>query len=162
MPSCSYCGAVTAHKCTGCSDTFYCSRDCQKATWKSHKLVCASRLQGAPAASVDTAARDDEKLPTSTQPKPAAAKPIKTPVSKPKKASRRSDEEFASGISPNILFAAMSNAAKARARGSTTCEGVRVPQAGDRDYYGPIGCTMRTGVCAVARNRSCRSAQAQM
>jgi hypothetical protein len=38
---CDACGAANARqKCGKCLVTFYCSRDCQKAGWKQHKVVC--------------------------------------------------------------------------------------------------------------------------
>ncbi|KAI5925405.1 hypothetical protein F4810DRAFT_708791 [Camillea tinctor] len=51
MSQCSTCKkappAVNLKHCAKCSTTLYCSRDCQKADWKSHKKVC-SKQQGAP------------------------------------------------------------------------------------------------------------------
>jgi mitochondrial splicing suppressor protein 51 len=35
--------------CAKCPTTLYCSRDCQKADWKSHKLVCAGQPKPASA-----------------------------------------------------------------------------------------------------------------
>jgi mitochondrial splicing suppressor protein 51 len=35
--------------CAKCPTTLYCSRECQKADWKSHKLVCAGQSKPAPA-----------------------------------------------------------------------------------------------------------------
>ncbi|KAH7140936.1 putative MYND domain protein [Dactylonectria macrodidyma] len=45
MPlSCSVCkktsGEASIKKCAKCSDTPYCSRECQKADWKAHKKIC--------------------------------------------------------------------------------------------------------------------------
>ena len=40
---CDHChGALSAEKlrCAGCGLAFYCSRDCQKAAWKTHKRTC--------------------------------------------------------------------------------------------------------------------------
>ncbi|GAX11840.1 hypothetical protein FisN_20Lh103 [Fistulifera solaris] len=31
-----------AHRCSNCKTVYYCSRDCQKAAWKRHKVVCHS------------------------------------------------------------------------------------------------------------------------
>jgi mitochondrial splicing suppressor protein 51 len=35
--------------CANCPTTLYCSRGCQRADWKSHKLVCAGQPKPAPA-----------------------------------------------------------------------------------------------------------------
>lgn len=47
MPSCTTCGKspplVTIKQCAKCSATPYCSRDCQKADWKSHKKLCGKQ-----------------------------------------------------------------------------------------------------------------------
>lgn len=40
MDNCAHCGKVANSKCTNCKAVQYCSRDCQKAHWKSHKLNC--------------------------------------------------------------------------------------------------------------------------
>ncbi|KAI3331448.1 putative MYND domain protein [Xylariaceae sp. AK1471] len=32
-------------KCAKCSTTLYCSRDCQKADWKTHKKICSKQAQ---------------------------------------------------------------------------------------------------------------------
>lgn len=37
---CDVCGTPTHLKCSRCHTTHYCSRDCQKGDWKSHKLIC--------------------------------------------------------------------------------------------------------------------------
>jgi hypothetical protein len=39
---CAGCGGATylMSKCAGCKQVSYCSRDCQKADWKSHKAAC--------------------------------------------------------------------------------------------------------------------------
>lgn len=39
--------------CAKCHSQFYCSRDCQKADWKTHKKVCASSQQNKPNAKTD-------------------------------------------------------------------------------------------------------------
>ncbi|KAK7943092.1 MYND domain protein, partial [Apiospora aurea] len=36
---------IDLKKCSKCQTTLYCSRDCQKADWKSHKKVCNSNAQ---------------------------------------------------------------------------------------------------------------------
>ncbi|KAK3710703.1 hypothetical protein LTR37_010122 [Vermiconidia calcicola] len=41
--TCSKAGATNGsplQKCGGCRTTFYCSKDCQKADWKSHRTSC--------------------------------------------------------------------------------------------------------------------------
>ncbi len=37
---CDRCGKRTETRCSACKDTFYCSRECQKKSWKAHKLSC--------------------------------------------------------------------------------------------------------------------------
>ena len=39
---CNWCGKTPTEKkmCSGCNVAMYCSRDCQKADWKTHKLAC--------------------------------------------------------------------------------------------------------------------------
>jgi splicing suppressor protein 51 len=43
-PACTICNKsppeVTLKRCAKCSQTPYCSRDCQKADWKAHKKIC--------------------------------------------------------------------------------------------------------------------------
>lgn len=34
------CTKLGKHLCTGCSEAIYCSRDCQRAAWSTHKEVC--------------------------------------------------------------------------------------------------------------------------
>jgi len=44
LQTCSYCGAASAQAllvCGACRGAQYCSRDCQKAAWPTHKAVCA-------------------------------------------------------------------------------------------------------------------------
>lgn len=42
---CATCGNVAAKlKCSKCSTTIYCNRDCQKADWKIHKPQCGSNI----------------------------------------------------------------------------------------------------------------------
>lgn len=47
-PSCASCGKADADlkRCAKCQTERYCSRDCQKAHWKTHKKVCASLAAG--------------------------------------------------------------------------------------------------------------------
>ena len=43
---CSYCSVnpdVALSSCARCQFVFYCSRECQKADWVKHKLVCVHR-----------------------------------------------------------------------------------------------------------------------
>jgi hypothetical protein len=43
VPRCARCGGPgkpTLHTCSACKVTKYCSRDCQKSDWKTHKLQC--------------------------------------------------------------------------------------------------------------------------
>jgi hypothetical protein len=35
----------TMYCCTGCSDTYYCSAECQKAHWSDHKKECRAKLR---------------------------------------------------------------------------------------------------------------------
>jgi len=37
---CVICGKVATSRCGGCLKTYYCSKECQKQDWKSHKLQC--------------------------------------------------------------------------------------------------------------------------
>ena len=42
MEKCSNpeCTQLTRQRCTRCKLSYYCSRKCQRAMWKSHKLEC--------------------------------------------------------------------------------------------------------------------------
>ena len=40
-------------RCAKCQTQCYCSRECQKADWKTHKKVCASNQQNKPKATTD-------------------------------------------------------------------------------------------------------------
>ena len=44
VPSCAVCDKsdLPLKKCSQCSSVFYCSVDCQKADWKSHKSNCVN------------------------------------------------------------------------------------------------------------------------
>mmetsp|Transcript_10518 Transcript_10518/g.34744 ORF Transcript_10518/g.34744 Transcript_10518/m.34744 type:complete len:346 (+) Transcript_10518:98-1135(+) len=57
--ACDRCGGEAKMRCSGCRIVLYCSRACQKAAWKAHKVECAteqalstivSRLEGTEAA----------------------------------------------------------------------------------------------------------------
>ncbi|CAI5957253.1 unnamed protein product [Closterium sp. NIES-64] len=39
-------GDVKLRSCSGCGKVVYCSRECQKAHWFSHKLTCPGRTSG--------------------------------------------------------------------------------------------------------------------
>ncbi|CAI5528841.1 unnamed protein product [Closterium sp. Naga37s-1] len=39
-------GGVKLRSCSGCGKVAYCSRECQKAHWPSHKLTCPGRTSG--------------------------------------------------------------------------------------------------------------------
>ena len=46
--TCSLCGAVsqtTLRRCP-CGDVRYCNKECQKADWRAHKLVCSALARG--------------------------------------------------------------------------------------------------------------------
>ncbi|KAI0907244.1 putative MYND domain protein [Ustulina deusta] len=45
--SCTTCKKASSElkRCAKCSTTLYCSRDCQKADWKTHKKVCGKQAQ---------------------------------------------------------------------------------------------------------------------
>lgn len=38
---CTMCGSKTSQRCKGCNCSAYCSKDCQKADWPVHKILCA-------------------------------------------------------------------------------------------------------------------------
>jgi len=43
VPTCDHCGSASAQAlsvCGGCREVSYCSRDCQKAAWPTHKASC--------------------------------------------------------------------------------------------------------------------------
>ena len=39
---CAYCQVQANQRCTGCHETFYCSREHQKLHWKKHKNHCCA------------------------------------------------------------------------------------------------------------------------
>jgi hypothetical protein len=39
-PICSKCGEPATKRCSRCQNDWYCSRECQVAAWKGHKVVC--------------------------------------------------------------------------------------------------------------------------
>ena len=40
--TCAYCHVQANQRCTGCHETFYCSREHQKLHWKKHKNHCCA------------------------------------------------------------------------------------------------------------------------
>ena len=42
---CAVCSTIAKAICTGCKNIFYCTRDCQKKHWASHKEDCKSLLK---------------------------------------------------------------------------------------------------------------------
>ena len=40
MKSCAVCGTRTTKRCGKCGSVWYCSRDCQRRDWKTHKINC--------------------------------------------------------------------------------------------------------------------------
>lgn len=45
-PLCAGCGARGAPlRCAGCRSALYCDRDCQKAAWPEHKVLCKAKLR---------------------------------------------------------------------------------------------------------------------
>lgn len=45
--SCAACGAAPKDKrkkCSGCRCVYYCGPECQKAAWRTHRLVCAPKV----------------------------------------------------------------------------------------------------------------------
>ena len=57
---CKICGKEEAKRCGKCHKVFYCSVQCQRKDWKSHKEACNSSLQATPVASTD---HDSDELP---------------------------------------------------------------------------------------------------
>ncbi|KAI0862481.1 putative MYND domain protein [Xylaria cubensis] len=48
--TCNTCGKASSQlkRCAKCSTTLYCSRDCQKADWKTHKKICSKQANERP------------------------------------------------------------------------------------------------------------------
>ena len=69
--SCTTCGAsppaVALKRCANCNTTPYCSRDCQKTDWKSHKRTCGKQN---PSSSSSTATPTSPTFPL-TRPVPS-------------------------------------------------------------------------------------------
>lgn len=42
MNKCDICGKTSVSCCSKCSKVYYCSVECQKTGWKSHKLECGN------------------------------------------------------------------------------------------------------------------------
>lgn len=57
---CKVCGKEDAKRCGKCHRVFYCSVQCQRKDWKSHKEACNSSLQATPIASNE---HDSDELP---------------------------------------------------------------------------------------------------
>jgi len=51
--SCVMCNKSTAKQCKQCRSCYYCSQDCQKSDWSSHKLLCKDFPTQAPRPSLD-------------------------------------------------------------------------------------------------------------
>jgi hypothetical protein len=41
--ACEQCGRAAGLRCSRCRTAFYCSADCQAATWSGHKKLCGNR-----------------------------------------------------------------------------------------------------------------------
>ncbi|KAK4334111.1 Zinc finger, MYND-type protein [Rhodotorula toruloides] len=63
---CEVCGAEATTKCSSCAqvgiDLFFCSRDCQKLVWSSHKLVCGTGGRAGPIKVPEISAEEIEAL----------------------------------------------------------------------------------------------------
>ncbi len=42
MSSCISCGKPAKQRCSGCKSVYFCNKECQKASWPSHKGECSS------------------------------------------------------------------------------------------------------------------------
>lgn len=42
IPTCKVCSKPNVNVCSGCNRVYYCSVDCQKSDWKTHKVTCKS------------------------------------------------------------------------------------------------------------------------
>lgn len=60
---CNACGKApeALKKCGGCAFAFYCSPDCQKSAWKTHKVQCKKSAEVVPAATATTANTESKK-----------------------------------------------------------------------------------------------------
>ncbi|KAJ5919621.1 hypothetical protein N7454_009456 [Penicillium verhagenii] len=61
---CRKCGTISSNetplkRCSRCHSAYYCSQDCQKADWKTHKMACTSKPETQARASTSTSARPD-------------------------------------------------------------------------------------------------------
>jgi hypothetical protein len=43
-PTCAKCGKAASNRCSRCKNEWYCSRECQVADWKRHKILCDAAL----------------------------------------------------------------------------------------------------------------------
>ncbi|KAL7338355.1 putative dentin sialophosphoprotein [Rhodotorula toruloides] len=63
---CEVCGATTTTNCSSCAqvgiDLFFCSRDCQKLVWCSHKFVCGTGGRAGPIKIPELSAEEIEDL----------------------------------------------------------------------------------------------------